>query len=293
MRTPKLLLLLLSFVLLAAAAPSSPPRYPVRGRVVTPDGQGIAGATVWFENTRRARQGRESRVSVRTGKNGSFETSLESDAYSVRVEVSEEAAKRYRPTKLSQDIELANAPLDRIEITLEPRRALSGCILGLLPAEEPTVSISHGKNHQASPVGPDGCYRFEDLIPGDWQVEAELGGGEDRRQVRSVEARVTVDPGAVETPFDLDFGFGRHTLAIHAEGPDRVNVLRLSSGNGSLLIYQAPDKDGAFRVDRLGDGTYDLRLFGESDQLLARQTIELRSNRDLTIELKPPTAEAQ
>jgi len=26
--------------------------------VVTPEGQGVAGATVWFENSRRVRQGR-------------------------------------------------------------------------------------------------------------------------------------------------------------------------------------------------------------------------------------------
>jgi hypothetical protein len=287
MRWPRLLLPLLLFVPLAAAAPGSPPRYPVRGRVVTPEGQGVAGATVWFENSRRARQGRESRVSIRTGQNGSFETTLESDAYSVRVEVPEGAEKRYRPTKLPRDIELANAPLDRIEITLDPRRALSGCILGLLPDEEPTVSISQGKNHQESPAGPDGCYRFEDLVPGDWQVEAELGGGEDRRQVRSVAARVTVETGASETPFDLDFGFGRHTLTVQTKGPGRIAVLKLSSRNGGLLLYQAPDKDGSLRVDRLGDGTYDLQVFGEDDQVLARQTLELRSNRELTLDLKP------
>jgi len=292
--TVELLPLTLLIALLSAAFPSQAaqaPRFPVRGRVVTPDGQGVAEATVWFENSRRARRGRESRVSVRTGKNGAFETSLESDAYSVRVEVPDEAAKRYRPTKLPRDIELANAPLDRIEITLDPRRSLSGCILGLLPDETPTVSISQGKNHQESSIGPDGCYQFEDLVPGDWRIEAELGGGEERRQVRSVEARVTVEPGAGETPFDLDFGFGRHTLTVRTEGAERAGVLKLSSGNGSFLLYGAADKDGSFRVDRLRDGTYDLQLFGEEDQPLVHRTIELRSNQELTLDLKPSAAD--
>lgn len=293
MRIPRLLLSLPLFVLLAAAAPGSPPRFPVRGRVVTPDGQGLAGATVWFENTRRARQGRESRVSVRTGPNGSFETSLESDAYSVRVEVPDDAAKRYRPTKLPRDIELANAPLDRIEITLEPRRALSGCILGLLPDEKPTVVISQGKKRQQVSAGPDGCYRFEDLAPGEWRVGATLGCGGENRQVRSVEARVTVEPGAIETPFDVDLGFGRHTLTVRTEVPGRVGILELSTGNGGLFVYQAPDPSGSYRVDRLRDGTYDLQLFSEADQPLVRRTIELRSNQELTLDLKPSAADAR
>ena len=283
---PRLLPLLL-FLLLAAAAPSPAPRYPVRGRVVTPEGQGVAGATVWFENSRRVRQGREGRISVRTGPNGSFATFLESDAYSVRVEVPDKDAKRYRPTKLPRDIELANAPLDRIEITLEPRRALSGCILGLLPDEEPTVSISQGKNHQQSTVGPDGCYRFEDLLPGEWRVGATLSGGGENGQVRSAEARVTVEPGVTETPFDLDLGFGRHTLTVRTEGPGRTGILELISEKGGLFLYLAPDPSGSYRVDRLRDGTYDLQLFSEEDQPLVHRTIELRSNQELTFDRKP------
>jgi len=97
-----------------------------------------------------------------------------------------------------------------------------------------------------------------------------------------------IQPTAVDTPFDLDFGFGRHTLTVRTEGPNRVRVLKLSSRNGGLLLYQAPDEDGSFRVDRLGDGTYDLQAFGEYDRILAQQTIELRSNQEVTIGRSAP-----
>ncbi len=266
-------------------------RFPVRGRVFGPEGEGIAGAWVVFSGAGYFSD------QVSTQADGSFEILLENGSYEVS------ANAPYRQYASAEDywsigrpsITVAEAPLEGIDFHLKRGVALHGCIPGLLPGDQPVISASRQGTTWSTRIAADGCYRFTNLEPGDWSVTARLDthcrgclpmiwDGNDRR----IQSHVTVAPGDSETVLDLDLALGDRTLTVRLPGADKPGelCLRLLFPDGGALIDRAcQGGDGAFRVPRLQAGGYQIQIMDRKDQILLKRSVELTSDEEMVVEI--------
>ena len=207
-------------------------RFPVRGRVFGPEGEGIAGAWFGFSGAGYFSD------QVHTQEDGSFEMLLENGSYEVS------ANAPYRPNAPTEDhwsvhlppITVADAPLEGIDVHLKKGVALHGCIPGLLPGDQPGILASHQGTTWMTRIEADGCYRFKNLEPGDWSITVGLDtrcrgclqmfrdGNE-----RQIQSHVTVAPEASDTALDLDLALGDRTLTVRPAGADKPGDLCFES----------------------------------------------------------------
>jgi hypothetical protein len=266
-------------------------RFPVRGRVFGPDGEGIAGAWVQFSGAGYFSD------SVDTQADGSFEILLENGSYEVS------ANAPYRPNAPAEDhwflslppITVADAPLEGIDVHLKKGVGLHGCIPGLLPGDQPIINASHEGTNWSPGIGADGCYRFTNLEPGDWSITARLdtrcrgclfmpSDGNDRQ----IQSHITLVPEASETALDLDLALGDRTLTVRPAGADKPGelCLRLLFPEGGPLVDQAcQGRDGAFRVPRLRAGDYQIQIMDRKGQVLLNRSVELTSDQEIVVEV--------
>jgi len=159
----------------------------VSGWVVDGDGRPVACDEV-----------RLSRFSVSCGSDGTFAVDVEDGKYVPDVSIARGFQEHEPPT-----IEVAGAPVDKVEIRLLAGVTVAGRILGLQPGE-----IADGV--QAQPIGAghyfsgtpdqDGNYRME-ILPGDWELKASF---KDMTAAR----RLHVPAGATRIEADITFATG-------------------------------------------------------------------------------------
>jgi protocatechuate 3,4-dioxygenase beta subunit len=261
-------------------------QFPVRGRVIGPDGEGIAGASLRFGGAEYFSD------QASTQGDGSFEILLENGAYTVEVN------SPYGPSASTEDnwsidlppILVAGAPLEGIDVHLKKGVALHGCIPGLLAGEHPVVQASHQGTTWTYTIKADGCYRFKALEPGDWSVTTQLTTDiPEYRCGKNREARshLALAPGAPETVLDLDLALGDRTLAVRPAGAEKLGRLRLMLllADGATLTCAAQEENGAFHVPRLRAGDYRIQIMDEKDQILMKGPVELNSDREMVIDL--------
>lgn len=262
-------------------------RFPVRGRVSGPGGEGITTAWVSFGRSDYFRE------NVRTQEDGSFEILLENGSYTVSVNGPDESGEGFRQIFLPQPVMVADAPLEGIEVHLKKGLALHGCIPGLLPGEHPVVVASYQNTTWTYPTKADGCYRFKDLEPGDWSVTTQLHPGDPlsnlRGKTRQIQSHITLAPGDPETVLDLDLDLGDRTLTVRPAGPEKQGglSLRLLFADGGTLINDlSPEQDGAFHIDRLREGSYRIQIKDDKGEVLMNEPVELTSDREMVVEIQ-------
>jgi len=253
-----------------------PDRFPVGGRVLGPDGEGVAGARIRIDVDE-----------IRSREDGSFEIQLMNGSYEITAMGPGDAAGGLAEARLPQPVVVEDAPVEGIEVQLSKGLVLQGCIPGLLPGETPSIQVSNGKTGHIPVIGPDGCYRVSDLGPGDWTLTAELRdvypGGEERE----IERLLALSPDVPETTLDLDFSLGSRTLTVHPAGagkPGDLSMKLLLPDGTSLIESMAPGEDGAFHVGRLREGSYRVQIRDDQGQLRLDEPTDLSTDRDLVVE---------
>jgi Carboxypeptidase regulatory-like domain len=268
---------------------SFPDRFPVRGRVSGPGGEGITGVSVSF----RESDSDSFSGDVRTQADGSFEILLENGSYTVRADGPDESGEGFFSIPLPQPVIVVDAPMEGIEIHFQKGDlALHGCIPGLLPSDQAWVEASYQNTTRRYEIKADGCYRFQDLEPGDWSVSARVIDHTDHTFVpgclsgggRQIHRHITLAPGAPETVLDLDLALGNRTLTVHLSGGENLGrlFLKLPFADGETLIEPCE----AF--GRLREGSYRIQVVNGQGQVLVDEPVEVTSDREVTINLLQP-----
>ena len=270
-----------------------PRRFPVRGRVVGPDGAPIAGAGIQF---RRAAPDQDPPIAT-TGRDGRFALLSPAGRYEAWAEASGAA-----PAAVTVDV--VDRAVTGIEIRLPPGATLSGRLLGLRldDCRQPFYLYAMG----ASPVGEaghaaGGRYTISGLGPGDWKVVGHCDNQVAWGQLR-------VPAGEPHPILDLDFRPGRLTLSgkLRGEpgerylvsltydfvpaGPGTVEVASggsfrftgLRSGGYRIAVFQ-PDLPG----DDLYDGVPGRESRSASIAAVAQQDLTITADRELVLEVRP------
>jgi carboxypeptidase family protein len=256
----------------------------IAGRVVDPAGAPVSGAQV------SASAGDPLPRETASGDDGSFRfAGLRGGTYRL-------SARRPGFASTSQEVRLDNAPLRDLELRLGSGGAVAGRILGLSPEQLAEVSVSADQpglvelgGDRLSSADAKGEYRIGDLPPGDWMVSAILGLGG-----RSAHGKVQLPPGAAEVRLDLEFPYG-FTLSgrlLRAGQPVPgafVSAQGAKGTDGGGSGVGRSDGDGAFRIEGLKAGTYEIRVNSRSAGLVHKETLELAADREIQIDL--PAAE--
>lgn len=265
----------------------------VSGRVLGPGGEGIAGARVWFGRDQPEDEHPYSYDvhETRSREDGSFEILLVNGSYEVGAlgpEGPDDAAGGLAEVRLPQPVVVADAPVDGIEIPMQRRLVLRGCVPGLLPDEAPSILITKGNIGRAPQTGPDGCYQVSDLSPGEWRINARLAGASPGAAGREIERRVTLSPDVPETRLDLDFSLGDRTLTIHPTGAgtsgDLYMNLLLPDGTNALNETIVPGQDGAFHISQLREGSYRIQI-SNTGKIRVDETVDLSTDREIVVEM--------
>lgn len=223
-------------------------RQAIRGRVVGPDGSGIAGALVTA-----APEGRDDAPppTTRSGASGAFVLELPEGTY--RLSARRDGHAR---GEMAEALQVAGSPHDGLEIRLTRGGAVTGRVVGLPPEALARVKVHtrDGDREVTGTVDPRGGYRLEGLAPGSFVVTALAGQ-------RLVEGDVVLSPGDAEVSLDLAFPptspvSGRVVGPAGEPVPRAAVELRSSTG----MIRQAFTlSDGTFSAD-LEPGEYGVSV---------------------------------
>ena len=247
------------------------PGLAVAGRVVDGAGAPVAGATVGLTGAGVHRVDRVDRVDrawARSREDGSFRLAgLAAGRHAI------EARKGgYSPAVLT--VELAEAPLEGIELRLERGATLAGRLLGLTAGELARVevaAVSPQLGVRDGVVEPGGHYRIDGLEPGDWMATASVPPGS-----RHARAPVRV-AGTGTVAADLDFGQGLALAArvlVNGAPLSGVRIEALGTegqGAGAALT----DERGMVRISGLAPGPYRLELAHPASGLTDQRQVEL------------------
>ena len=232
-------------------------RREVRGRVVGPDGEPVAGAEVYDSL---------GGVSM-SAADGSFVRRLEDGQY--RLEADREG---YGPAE--GHVTVDGGPVDGVVLSL-PRAAgsIRGRLLGLsreaLADAWVEVRLT-GNARRTSRADLQGAYLLDSVPPGSWEVSAWSIS-------RSAKGRVELAPGGGEALLDLVFD-PAWEVSGRMTGPDGEPLAggSVEAATDSLFpgrhTYTLPD--GSFRME-LAEGTYILKVRWQ-DLYSARGTLQVR-----------------
>jgi hypothetical protein len=211
-------------------------RHSIRGRVLAPEGQPIAGAAVRLA-------GGSGRHEVVTGTDGTF--AFQTVASWRRLDVTRKGYVAFH----SRLLRAGGAAAQEIEIRLSPGATLTGRLLGLPPEDRKGIRVA-ATNRETSEilsgtVDPQGRYRIADVGAGTWRVTAVAS-----RQW--AEGDVTLRPEVREGRLDLNFP---------AYWPVSGRVL---DANGTpvsaALVFLHSGKDSQGSTSSVTDGTFSLPL---------------------------------
>ncbi len=254
--------------------------HQVSGRVVDEVRAPVGGARVSLSGL----DGRRGHGEAVSDAGGAFVVAVPDGRYQLR------AGKQgfFAWAKLEQEIEVAGAPVDGIEIQLAPGGAIAGRVLGLDVERLAGVTVSTRPGYASSRVDREGRYRLEHLTPGEWTVVAALEGG------RRVRGQTVLDPGVSEAILDLEFAAGltltgrvvidgepapAATLEVHGLGMAASGI-----GRRSLQRVATADYRGRFQIADLEPGGYLLVVM--QDEVVERLELDLATDREIEIELR-------
>ena len=224
-----------------------PPTYRVSGWVVDGNGRPATCDEIGF-----------SHVTVPCRGDGTFAAELEDGSYDPWVGIGGRGQFTEPLT-----IDVAGAPLTRIEIRLLAPVTVAGRILGLEPGEIPDsvhaecigeVCILRSSD---GALDQDGLYRME-ILPGDWEIKATFGA-------MTVQKRLHIPADATRIDADIAFATGPYALTGRAVGEKAF--FELVDPNG-FSVTSSLSEDGQFRFSRLAAGTYRLRALRSDNRLL-------------------------
>ncbi|HEV7514810.1 MAG TPA: carboxypeptidase regulatory-like domain-containing protein [Thermoanaerobaculia bacterium] len=257
------------------------PGLEVAGRVVDPAGAPVGGARVALS------AGDFQPHETASGDDGSFRfPGLRGGAYRLSARLAGFA-------EASQEVKLAEASLQGVELRLGSGGAVAGRILGLSPEQLARVRIGARKSDTEPSLrwieaDAQGEYRIPDLPPGDWTVMAQLG-----MPGRSATGRVQLPPGVPEVRLDLEFPGGL-TLSGHlrrAGQPVPGAIVGVRGTDVESHGTGRSDTQGAFQIEGLKTGTYELVVSTLAAGQLHKETLEITADREVEVDL--PTAEVR
>ena len=237
----------------------------IAGRVVTPDGTPIAGATVsWlFESSQGEPSGRATPTRCDTDRTGAFELSgLPDRPFTLRV------TDNVRPNASYPDLRVADFPR---ELVFAPTATIEGRLR--LPWSSPESAVSllarlEGTRTWSSiDVAPDGTFRWSRIPAGRWLLEVDdyWGGRAASAQESRPQRRVDVaQGGTAHVEFDLtEQGriVGFVTAPTGAPALDHVEVLLFAADAagarvGDPLARAGCEADGRFVLFALAPGRH-------------------------------------
>jgi protocatechuate 3,4-dioxygenase beta subunit len=266
-----------------------PARVEVQGTVLAPDGTPVHGAAVTLHNIDKEALtcGEPFAPTARSSPEGTFWIEAPEGRYAVLAD-----AEGYAPLVQEEPLTVAARPVEGLEIRLESGRSLSGRLLGLHPGEAASASVSAtaGSLSRHGQVFADGTYRFDDLGPGDWSVGAivSLSGSRVERQ-----GRVKLEPGQAAATLDLEI-LGELSFSVRFASGDEPVLLKMSlarpdaEGESIETATVVLNNEDFHRFSRLPAGRYRLRIEDDGHHRDLERTIDLSSDRELTIDLLNP-----
>ena len=251
----------------------------VSGRVVSAGGGPVAGATVALAPPGQFWAGDRSAT---TDEAGAFTiTGVPDGSY-------EAAATHpdYGDGRAASPITIAGAPVGGVSIELPVGAAVVGALRGLSLAELSRTQVTafqEGKGWREGTVSYDARYRVAGLAPGEWTVSARLEEG--GRQARG---RVTVPAGESETTLDLDFEGGLALSGhVRQDGRPVDGAAIVARGNDVVASGSArTDYAGAYRLENLKAGTYNVEVYLTESGVRKRETVTLDGDRELDFDLR-------
>jgi hypothetical protein len=183
--------------------------------------------------------------------------------------------------------------MEGLEIRLKSRIALGGRLLGLSPEEiaHASVTASMGRIESTARIAADGSYRFDDLGPGDWSVEAEVDAGGAWPRRRS--SQVNLKPGEAAPTLDLDL-MGTSSLTLRfagVEGDLDYQALLLQQEAGEKVVEShGKESDPILRFTRLPAGRYQLRIKDYRHDRTIELPVVLTADQEMVIDLSTPAA---
>jgi protocatechuate 3,4-dioxygenase beta subunit len=252
----------------------------IRGRVLGLDG-GPARASIVFKALGQT-------VSALAQDDGAFAVEVPPGSYTVSAKTASCQAGIVR-----KFVTVGDAPIEDLELRLEPGAVLRGRLLGLPAGVDASraVSLSIAQTGQAvqALVEPDGTYRCEGLDRSYPWVEAKVARGE---LEASADVRITLRPDA-ETVRDLDVSEGTLTLSGHLTSGDEplsAGITLLGCGQASCDEdedeVEVEDQTGTdFRFPALRAGTYLLVIKDFVRDRLVERRIDLTADATVTIDL--------
>jgi len=255
--------------------------FAVSGLVTDIAGNPIGGADLRLVTAGRSWGGPATQSSM----DGTFRfPGVQDGEYAVRTE-----ASGFAGSTGEERVTVAGAPVDGVEIRLDPGGTIVGKVSGLAPERFAEVAVSaDGSSMFGGGAGVDreGNYFLEHVRAGTHSVVAELSGS-----ARQARCQATLEAGATETRCDLVFESGI-TLSGRALQGERPVAGASLFANGQDLRHTGmteTDNEGRFSMEGLEPGTYDLRLQDWRTGLTHDETVSLATSREITLTV--PTAQ--
>jgi len=253
----------------------------VAGRVLDVEGRAVVGAIARLVPAGRFMGGPETKTQL----DGSFTMpGVQDGDYRLWVE-----ARGYAASAGKQQVTVAGQPVEGLEVELDPGAVLSGRVTGLEPEEFVNVGVrAEGESFggfDSHNVDYEGNYRIENLLPGNYDVVAELA-----RSGKQAKGQVTVEPGASQARLDLQFGTGL-TLsgrAVQGDKPIAGATVYVDGLDIDHSGWNETDHDGLFSIEGLEAGSYEVHLRHWQTGLAYDKTVELATSREVVLEV--PTA---
>jgi protocatechuate 3,4-dioxygenase beta subunit len=249
----------------------------VSGKVIDTAGNPIPEASVRLAPPGRPWGG----PATRSERGGTFKLSGVQDGdYRLWVD-----AEGYAPSGGEQALSVSGEPIAGLEVVLDAGGTIFGEIRGVEPELLNEVTV---RARGAREARPDfrGLYRLRNLPAGTYAVVATIG--ETGRQARG---QATLEPGATEVRLDLEFGRGL-TLsgrATQGRSPVAGAILHVRGVDVDCSGSAETDHEGAFSIQGLERGRYQVHLRDWRSGLAHDETLELATSREVVLEV--PTAQ--
>jgi hypothetical protein len=253
--------------------------WEVAGRAVDASGRGIAGVRIELTSAVDA-----SVHETVSGADGSFRVPGVSEGrHRLRA-----AKEGYAPPPL-REVQVAG-PVRDLELRLDGGAVVTGQIRGLSFQDLARVHLVATRTgipgEQEGRADSQGSYRIDDLAAGDWLVLARMPDG------RMAQGQVTIASGARAVSLDLGFE-GGVTLSGHiltGATPIAGALVRVLAGDGSGAGGGVTGPQGEFRIEGLRPGTYAMTIVPPQPGSPHHETLELRGDREVVIDLAPRPA---